>query len=113
MVIVFGTLFLATLAGSKAFGQSSEMRPLIFTGIADPENLGNYPIGHRSVILVHYSGSWHLVDMSREYVNTSWIFAGRAKGNPSVVWGIAEWDVGDQGPNLEIACSRNGNQFCS
>jgi hypothetical protein len=110
LIMVFGTLFLSTVLGSNAFGQSSKMQPLIFTGIADPENLGNYPIGHKSVILVHYSGTWHLVNMPEEYVNTSWVFAGRAKGKPSVVWGIAEWDVGDQGPDLEIARSTNGGR---
>jgi len=100
-------VLILSVAPTVGRGQTGRRPSLIFTGIADPDHLDNYPLGFRAVIFVFDRGAWRLVHLPRQqYENASWQFAGRSKTKPEV-WAVAQFGRGDIGPDLEIAHSLN------
>lgn len=95
-----------TVAKAKSVKPSTERPALIFTGIANPDNLDNYALGYRAVIFVFNRGAWQLINLPDQYENAGWEYAGRSKST-SEVWAVAQFGHGDIGENLEIAYSLN------
>lgn len=79
---LFVAVFILSVAPAAALGQSSRHPALIFTGIANPDSLDNYPMGYRAVIFVFDRRAWRFIYLPEQDENAGWVYAGRVRAGP-------------------------------
>lgn len=109
-MMLIGSLLVLSAIQTVGLGQSSGHPTLIFTGIANPDNLDNFSLGYRAVIFVYDRRAWRLINLPEQYENAGWEYAARSKNKPEI-WAIAQFGRGDIGPDLEIAYSLNDGRI--